>query len=175
MDAATAGLIGAVLGGGVALVTSLIDGWNSRKLEAAKAQWGQEHAVGAELRGHVGAVARHLLSCQHSMEWLCALTDDGGVLTQKSVETYHREIHATFPKLLGGLATVSSLDSRLYAELERLAEEVFRIDGKIADALKKFDRAPAEASREVSTQRIDATELYRKLPREIGEIMKGVA
>ncbi len=175
MDPATAGLIGAAIGGGVALLKSAVDGWNTRRLEAAKAEWTQEHAVETELRAHVASVAKDLLACQHSMEWICSLTDGGAELTPQNVAGYHAEIHEGFPNLLGGLATVSSLNDRVYRELSELADKIFAIDSAIAAALQGYDQSPARASAEVAKQRKAATDLYKALPQSIGEIMKGVA
>ena len=106
------------------------------------------------------------------MEWLCSLTDQGGPLSAEAVETYHAEIHAIFPKLLGALATVSSLDDRAYWALSKPVEDVFAIDGAIADALRGFSASPTTASAEVSKRRADATSLYRELPVSIARIMK---
>jgi hypothetical protein len=61
MDAAEAGLIGAAIGGGVAILKSWIDGRSQVKLEKAKAEWIKDNAVAAELRTHVATVARELL------------------------------------------------------------------------------------------------------------------
>ena len=174
MDAATAGLIGAAIGGGVAIIKSFVDGWSQRRLERAKAEWARSNVVETELRAHVAAVARELLAAQHSMEWLCSLTDGGAVLSQAAVERYHAEIHATFPKLLGALATVSSVEDRVYRELSSLSDKVFELDGVIANALRAFDGSPPKASAEVAKQRSGATELYRELPRSVATIMKSV-
>jgi len=174
MDAATAGLVGAALGGGVAIIKSFVDSWSQRRLEKAKAEWARSGAVATELRAHVAAVARELLAAQHSMEWLCSLTDGGTVLSPAAVERYHAEIHATVPKLLGALATVSSVEDRVYRELARLSDDVFAQDKLIADALRTFDRSPSSASAEVAKQRSGATELYRELPVSIATIMKSV-
>jgi hypothetical protein len=172
MDAAMAGLIGAAIGGGVAIVNSFATSWSQRRLEKAKAEWAHENAVRTELRAHVAAVARELLAAQHSMEWLCSLTDDGNTLSRSDVARYHDEIHATFPKLLGALATVSSVSDRTYKELAGLADQVFTVDGAIAGALRGFPASPVTASAKVATQRADATQLYRQLPISVARIMK---
>jgi len=172
MDSGTAGLIGAAIGGGVAIINSLVTGWNQRRLEKAKVQWAREHAVETELRAHVATVARELLAAQHSMEWLCSLTDGQATLSPSDVERYHAEIHATFPKLLGALATVSSVSDRSYRDLAGLADQVFAVDGAIADALRGFRASPPTASAQVAKQRAAATKLYRDLPISVARIMK---
>jgi hypothetical protein len=172
MDAATAGLIGTAIGGGVTILTSLVNSHSLRRLEAAKAEWAQASLVDTELRSHVASVARELLAAQHSMEWLCSLTDGGAVLAPTAVDTYHAEIHATFPKLLGALATVSSLHDRASQDLLGLGDKVFAIDNTIAGALRGFPASPSTASLEVSKQRASATALYKSLPVSIARIMK---
>jgi hypothetical protein len=119
LDTAVAGLLGAAIGGGVAILKSFIDGRSQRNLEQAKAKWSREGTVATELRTHVATVARELLSAQHSMEWLCWQTQQGSKqLDEKAVTDYHGEIHATFPKLLGALAAVSSLNARAYNDVQ---------------------------------------------------------
>jgi hypothetical protein len=172
MDAATAGLVGAALGGGVTILKSFVDSLSQRRLEMAKAQWGREGLLDTELRTHVASVARELLSAQHSMEWLCALTDGDTVLSQAAVDTYHLEIHATYPKLLGAIATVSSLNERAYQDLVVIADKVFAIDNTITEALRGFQSSPTSASSTVSKQRAAATALYRSLPVSIARVMK---
>lgn len=96
MDAATAGLVGAATGGGVAVVVSFAEGRNQRRLEKAKAGWAESAAKNAEFRNHVAEVARELLSAQHSIEWFCALTDHGSQLA------IHQRLHH------GGTITISN-------------------------------------------------------------------
>jgi hypothetical protein len=173
LDAAVAGLLGAAIGGGVAILKSFIDGRSQRNLEQAKAQWSREGTVATELRTHVATVARELLSAQHSMEWLCWQTQRGSKqLDEKAVTDYHGEIHATFPKLLGALAAVSSLNARAYKELSVLADKVFAIEGKIAAALVDFKTSPHAATTGVAEQHVSATSLYRELPISLARVMK---
>ena len=172
MDPTTAGLVGAAIGGGITLVKSAVDGWNQQKLERAKADWTRENAVASELRSHIAAVARELLSLQHSMEWLCSATDSGGELTPEVMNNYHVEIHSAIPKLLGGLATVASLDESTYESLSELADEVFKLDSNLAAALRGFLDSPPHASQTVAGLRNPITELYKQLPKRIAGVMK---
>jgi hypothetical protein len=172
MDAAIAGLLGAVIGGGVALLKSFIDGRTAHRLELDKARLAHRGAVETELRGHVAAVARDLLACQHSMEWICSSTDGKSVLSGDKVSNYHAEIHESFPRLLGALAAVASLNDVAYKALLELANKVFKVDQQIAKALRDYENSPQMASANVSAHRNAATELYEELPRKIAEIMK---
>jgi hypothetical protein len=174
MDAAEAGLIGAAIGGGVAILKSWIDGRSQVKLEKAKAEWSKENAVAAELRTHVATVARELFAVQHSIEWLCSKTDENSELSVEDVDRYDTEIHTTFPKLLGALATVSSLNEQAYNDLSVLAFSLFKIDGKIARALRGFSTAVSKmgASAMVANERGEVTRLWRELPVSISRIMK---
>jgi hypothetical protein len=179
MDAAVAGLIGSIdgtiAGGVLGILTSLIQSRSQRALEQAKVEWERKSAVDTELRAHVATVARELLSAQHSMEWICWQVHDGSkILDNKAVDEYHKEIHVTFPKLLGSLAEVSSLDDRAYKELLALADKIFKIDIKIAEALREFKTSSQQASEAVSWQHKEAVSLYRQLPDDISKIMKDI-
>jgi hypothetical protein len=156
MDAAIAGLLGAVIGGGVALLKSFIDGRTAHRLELDKARLAHRGAVETELR----------------MEWICSSTDGKSVLSGDKVSNYHAEIHESFPRLLGALAAVASLNDVAYKALLELANKVFKVDQQIAKALRDYENSPQMASANVSAHRNAATELYEELPRKIAEIMK---
>ena len=170
MDATSAGLVGAIIGAIAVLANSVFNGRSQRQLEKIKADWSARSNVDNEFRAHVAMVARELMSAQHSMEWLCAHTDGGAQLDRKSVSTYHAEVHASFPRLLGALASVSTLDANAHRELFALAEKVFAVDAALAAALAGFRTSPTTASELVAAQRATATRLYRELPISIGRI-----
>ena len=73
MDATVAGLIGTAIGGGVAILTAFIQGWNQRKLEKEKEDWPRETTIGTELRTHLATVARELLAAQAGSLPICHL------------------------------------------------------------------------------------------------------
>ena len=194
MDAATAGLLGALLGGGLTVVKTAVDVWSQRKLERAKAvwgrdlerakadwgrllerakaDWGRENAVASELRSHIAEVARQLLSIQHSMEWLSSATDSGGELTPGVMTNYHVEIHGAIPKLLGALASVASLDEPAYKRLSILADAVFALDSRLAEVLRGYLNSPFDTSQAVANLRSPITKLYKQLPEQIAAVMK---
>jgi hypothetical protein len=171
LDNAIAALIGAAIGGAITFLSTFVDRWSQRSLERKKVEWTREHMVDAEFREHVTAVARELLSAQHSIEWLCSKTGHGQPLHSKAVDDYHAEIHSAFPKLLGALAAVSTIDGRAYKELFGLAEKIFAIDSAIASSLQSFDTSPEAASAGVAKQRHAAAALYKSLPISINKII----
>jgi hypothetical protein len=172
MDPAIAGLLGAFIGGGLALLKPLVDGWSNRKLEREKAAWVRDNTVATEFRSHIAAVAREVLSIQHSMEWLCSATDAGGELTPAVMANYHVEIHSATPKLLGALATVASIDESTYENLSKLADDVFDLDSKLAAALRGYLDSPSLTSQAVASLRAPITKLYKQLPKRIAAVMK---
>jgi uncharacterized membrane-anchored protein YhcB (DUF1043 family) len=168
---AVAGLIGTVIGivltGVIGLAKTKMDASIQERLEKAKAKFSLDNAVAAELRTHVAMVARELFSVQHSIEWLYSQTDDNSQLTREDKLRYDGEIHTSFPKLLGALATVASLDRQTYDDFFVLAQGLFQIDNDIAKALRGFDASPGVASAAVAEQRTAATQEYRTLPKSI--------
>jgi hypothetical protein len=173
MDQAIAGLIGAAIGGSVGILTSLITSFTQRGLERQKAQLATQAALNQELRMRVSEVARSMLAAQHSMEWLCWHTHHATKLLESEVvSSYHAEIHAHFPELLGSLAAVAALDQRIYTALALLADMIFALDSKIASALAEFKTSPQKASEAVAQHYAEAVALYRSLPVDLAKIMR---
>ena len=172
MDPAIAGLVGVVIGGGLTLLKSLVDARSQKQLERAKAEWTRENAVATELRSHISAVCKDILSFQHSMEWLCSATDGDGELTPAVIENYHAEIHTAIPKLLGALATVASIDEAAYAQCSAMAEEVFELDTKIASILRGYLSSSSATSKSIARLRAPVTILYKQLPPRIAQVLR---
>jgi hypothetical protein len=87
-------------------------------------------------------------------------------------EEYQKEIHAIFPKLLGDLAVVASLNRSTYEELVYLANKLYAIDGKIAAALVHYRKLPQESIKILVECHPETLLLYESLPIELARIMR---
>ena len=174
MDSAIAGLLGAIIGASAGILGSIVTSHLQLKLEEEKTRLAQVSAVSSELRAEIKVTAQYMLSLQHSMEWVCWLaTKDEALPDDETVAQYHKEIHETIPKLLGALAAVSSFDQTFYDELAPLADQLFSLDGQIADALVRY-KAPPERAAVIKDFYPEATKFYKKLPRQLSDIQKRV-
>lgn len=168
-------VVGAIIGAGTAILNSYLSSRYQLKLENEKGLIARRDALSKELRGYVAEVAREMLSAQHSMEWVCWSAKKGRHLVNEELVTqYHKEIHGTFPKLLGALANVSSLDVDAYKALAALADQLYKVDAKIADALAQYKVAPEQTAELIAQYYPDAFTLYQSLPLGFTKIMKYV-
>ena len=90
------------------------------------------------------------------------------------ISSYQSEIHLHFPKLLGNLAVVASLNVGVYEKLASLAERLYDMDSHIAIAMLEYENEPDELSRKLAHLYPEATELYKTLPAELTGIINSV-
>lgn len=172
MDQAIAGLIGAVIGACIVIINTLITNRHQLTLEAEKARLAEEAELSKELRSRIADVAHEMLSAQHSMEWVCWFASEGADIDKDMVSNYHSEIHLHFPRLLGSLAVVASLNVDVYEELALLADKLYQVDSDIAQAMLTYGTEPNELSAKLAGVYPEATALYQVLPEQITRIIK---
>jgi hypothetical protein len=166
-------LFGAVLGYLGSMITTKRANAFQLQLEGKKAALTRRETLDQELRSQVAEAGRGMLSAQHSMEWVCWYADQAPKLLDKEIVTaYQKEIHVTFPKLLGDLAGVASLNQQIYESLASLASSVYSLDGKIAGALARFKKTPDESLKILQECYPETTRLYQELPISLARIMK---
>jgi hypothetical protein len=73
---------------------------------------------------------------------MCWLTwqADSGNMTQKMIDNYNAEIHATLPRLIGGKISISVMDENLGAALLKYVDRAHEVDAKIGGACLLFER-----------------------------------
>jgi len=168
-------IVGAIIGGGTAILNSHLNSGYQLQLEKEKGLIARRDTLSKELRSCVAEVAREMLSAQHSMEWVCWSAAKGPhLVSEELIAQYQKEIHGTFPKLLGALAAVSSLNVGSYKALAALAEQIYTVDEKIADAFAQYKTAPEQTVKLLVQYHPDAVALYRSLPLDLARIMKSV-
>jgi hypothetical protein len=176
MDQATAGLIGVAVGGIISAITavstSLLTTRNQLRVERERAGIARHETLLQELRRYIAEVAREMLSAQHSMEWVCWHAQQApNLINDELIAQYHREIHLVIPQLLGSLAVVASIDQQVYEELERLAEELYKVEWKIAQAFAHYKTSPQESLDALRACHPETIELYQRLPPGLSAIM----
>ncbi len=173
MNPVTAGLLGAIIGACAGLIGSLGTIYFQNQLEVKKAHLAQENAISHELRVEIRMAAQHMLSLQHSMEWICwfALQDEN-LPDKMAIAQYHREVHETIPKLLGSMANVAAFDRSIYDQLQPLADDLFVLDGRIAEALITTKVPQSERTKILRENYEAATKMYKTLPFQLSGIQE---
>ncbi len=167
------GLGGALIGGLLTIVNTTVINRFETKRNEEKAKSEEQGNILKNIRTQVAEVGREMLSMQHSMEWICwhgahapQLIDDH-VISQ-----YENEVHTIYPRLLGALCVLASMDLSLYNELLLLSKELYALDGGIARAVAVYRDSSAEAARILKEHYPSVVDLYEKLPERIGGIMQ---
>jgi hypothetical protein len=139
MDAAVAGLIGAVIGAGLSLMGTLVSGWQESKLERAKWLRAREDQAIKDLRIAVADLARRLAAGVHSIEWLtwpAKYQSDDLTVDQldDKIRAYNQEVHGLFSELTGCLVVIAALDRQVYEQMRSLVQAFSSLDADVAMA-----------------------------------------
>ena len=176
MSTVLSAMVGALIGATAVIVNSLLLNRHQLNLEKEKTRPASMTTLTTELRAAVAQVGLEMMSIQHSMEWVCWLAQMDQDMTDREIGSkYNQEVHERIPKMLGQMAVVASLDQRMYEQLNRLAQQLWDIDGHIARAFVRYKDSPIELSRELKSRYRRSVELYELLPKELAEIMRSGA
>jgi hypothetical protein len=136
-------VIGALIGGGITLLTTLLNQRGQWRLERLKMRASREDAQLKELGVRFQAVATDFSSAAHSMCWLTWQADNGS-MTGKMIENYNAEIHATLPKLIGGKISIAAMDETIGTALLKYVDRAHEVDAKIGGACLLFEEDSAK-------------------------------
>jgi hypothetical protein len=88
------------------------------------------------LRAQAAEVFVHMFHLQHEMEWLtwhaAKRPED---LTPGAVTEYESAVHAVYPRILGAMAVLASLDLDIYQRLQPLVHRLYEVEGQIGEHL----------------------------------------
>src|SRR3712207_1525771 len=85
------------------------------------------------------------------------------------VDLYESSVHAAYPKVLGAMAVVASLDPTLFDRLKHHLDELYTFEGKVGDAALSLP--DADAMRALAAMNEEAKAFYVKLPQELASAM----
>lgn len=88
------------------------------------------------LRAQAADVFVHVFHLQHEMEWLtwhAAKRPES--FDPRAAMEYESAVHAIYPRILGAMAVLASLDLELYQRLQPLVDRLYDVEGKIGEHL----------------------------------------
>ena len=112
-----------------------------------------------------------LFAIQHEVEWITwhALhhpeTVDGAM-----VQAYESAVHAAYPKALGAMALVAAMDQELYKDLKADLDDVYSLDGAVANAALSVPSPGAVQT--LSELNVPARTVYEILPIKMAKAMQ---
>jgi len=162
--AATTALMGALAAGAVALRNE------TRRRRAA--------AVDSDrlaLRSQAANLFVHLFQLQHEMEWLTwHAVNRPGFLDRRLAAAYESAVHAVYPKILGAMAVLASLDLELYQTLQPLVDQLYNVEGAIGELITGLShrRERTASLRRLSEYHSVVKTIYVDFPPRLAEAMQ---
>jgi len=122
----------AAIGGFAALVGALVAGGTALRNETRRRSAVLKDVERQALRTQAAEVFRHIFALQHEMEWLTwhAVNRPKG-LDSRMTASYESAVHDVYPKLLGAMAVLASMNIYLYQELVPMVDRIYEMDGEI--------------------------------------------
>ncbi len=84
------------------------------------------------LRTQAAEVFRHIFVLQHEMEWLTwHAFNRPKNLDSRMTAAYESTVHDAYPKVLGAMAILASMNIDLYQRLAPMVDRIYEMDGEI--------------------------------------------
>lgn len=177
MDAAVAGLIGAVIGAGLSLVTTLVSGWQDSKLERDRWLRVRKDQANKDLRVAVADLARRLAAGVHSIEWLTwPAKNQPDKLTAEQldakVRSYNQEVHGLFSELTGCLVVIAAHDRQVYEQMRALVQAFSDLDAGVAMAASRRHQSYSESIQALAGYHAEAGRYTNRLQEAVANVVE---
>jgi hypothetical protein len=166
------GLVGAVIGGGISIITIFFSQRGQRKSERERLREGRKDALLGELGTCFQRVAIDLGAAAHSMCWLTWQAAHGN-MSQKMIDDYNAEIHAVMPRLIGGKIRIWALDPGLGDQLDLFVDLAHEVDEKIGIACATYAKDNAAGIEQLKALNVTARDLDEIIYKKLGELGGG--
>jgi hypothetical protein len=175
MNQSEAVVLAASIAGLAALVTALLAGVVALRNESQQRSAAQKNADRQALRAQTAEVFRQMFVLQHEMEWLTwHAANRPKSLDSHMLESYESSVHESYPKMLGAMAVLASMDVGLYNQLTPLMERLFEAEGRIGRLINGLGSRRKQGSSVTQLKQLNEPirTLYRELPPEMAEAMR---
>jgi hypothetical protein len=165
-------IVGAIIAALAGSLGAALTVFAQRRLEQARWKRETSLALRTSLQDTVRQLTVAMESALHSMTWLAwAARISPEQFTAARVRSYDSEMHRLLPEIAGSLAVVVMLDSKAYAGLKAIADELFALDARIGKASHSGHDATILAVA-VAPFHEEAMELAADLPLRVGSVVK---
>jgi hypothetical protein len=127
------------------------------------------------LRTQAAEVFRQMFVLQHEMEWITwHAANRPKSLSSEMTGSYESTVHDSYPKVLGAMAVLASMDVGLYYQLTPLMERLFEEEARIGELISGLS---IRRKRSISLARLarrngPVKKLYIELPPEMAKVMQ---
>jgi hypothetical protein len=165
----------AAIGGLAALVGALVAGGTALRNETRRRSAGRKDVERQALRTQAAEVFRHIFALQHEMEWLTwHAVNRPKDLNSRMTAAYESAVHDAYPKVLGAMAVLASMNIDLYQRVTPMVDRIYEMDGEIGRHITGLgSRRTRRGSLEKLKQLNEPVKaLYVALPPEMAEAMR---
>jgi hypothetical protein len=174
MNQADAAVAAAAIAAATALVGVVVTSAVALHNEARRRQAAVTDSNRLALRSRAADVFVHLFHLQHEMEWLTwHAVNRPAAIDRDFMARYEAAVHATYPKILGAMAVLASLDLGLYHSLVPIVDHVYDLEGDLAGqigGLSQSTHRPGSIA-ELANRHATVVALYQSLPPKLAESM----
>jgi hypothetical protein len=166
-------LLGALIGGGAAVIGTAITGTIAYRVERSRQAGAAQLASVTALREQIALAFTALFALQHALNWVIWFAkyaaDD---VNRKMVRAFDDEVHTAHPQILGALTLVASLNMTIYKEITPLVRQLYDVEHDVAVALHQL-----ETDRETTIATLQhylgkVLKIEEKLPLELARVME---
>jgi len=154
-------LLAAFIGASAGLLAGFFAGRRASRLEYEK-----------ESRQAVTQVARGIGAATHTLAWLTWRAKyQPEHLTVEHVDSFDNDMHSLYPELTGSLALVAALNRPAYLRLQKIVDEVYSLDDKVAQATSLVRDGAEKAAASLAMLYEPASALERQLMDRLSGVM----
>ena len=165
----------AAIGGLAALVGALVAGGVALRNETRRRSTVRQDVERQALRAQAAEVFRYMFVFQHEMEWLTwhAFNRPKNLDSQMTA-TYETAVHDGYPRLLGAMAVLASMNMALYQRLVPMVDRIYEMEGEIGRLITGLDSRRTRGGSLAKLKQLNepVKALYVALPPEMAEAMR---
>ena len=164
----------ALIGATGAFAGAWLSGRHERRLEHERWLNARQEAAEDARAAAVVDLTTHLAAALQTIVWFTAAAGMREQrFTEQTILDYDDEMRRHLTSTIQGLVGVAHRDAMAFAALEKLAQEVWELDARVASQAAGYWTNPNEARARISGMLLESYELERSLPHRIVGVLHG--
>jgi hypothetical protein len=160
--------VAALIGATGAFAGAWLSGRHERKLGHERWQHTRQEEAEDARAAAVVELTTHLAAALQTIVWFTAAAGMREQrFTEQTILDYDDDMRRHLTSTIQSLVGVAHRDAEAFRALERLAQEVWELDGRLASQAAGYWTNPNEARARISGMMVESYELERQLPHRI--------
>ena len=164
----------ALIGAGGAFTGAWLSGRHERRLEHERWLNARQEDADDARAASVVELTTHLAAALQTIVWFAAAAGMREQrFTEQTILDYDGDMRRHLTATIQGLVGVAHRDVAAFGALEKLAQEVWALDARVASQAGAYWTNPNDARVRISDMLVESYELERSLPHRIVGILQG--